>query len=153
MPFKRGKRCTEQLTIREYGEQLIIRLKESLDHAASPRYFESVRGWGPTLAAIVRLFNAAIAVHVISGAENHVLWVNRIYPDRTAIAIIEELPGFATVIRAIESATRRCIDQIRRGGVDFDRVNIRINKWLGWTFERGISITALGEVPCFATIV
>src|SRR5215510_9373038 len=79
-----------------------------------------------------------------------ILWV---HPNGTTITIVEERPRLATVIRAIESTARRRVDQIGGEGMNFNRVNIWINKRLRRTFERRIPIAAIDEIPCFSVVV
>src|SRR5215510_9129911 len=53
IPLEVGYRRADQLTVRQHREQFIFRLKESFDHAAPPRDFESAGGQRPGLPPIL----------------------------------------------------------------------------------------------------
>src|SRR5215208_2851956 len=118
-----------------------------------PRDLESVRGQGPVLATIPRFFDATVSIDAIGRAQDEMIRVLRIHPYRPAVAVVVELPGFAAILRAVKPATCRRIDKVGRGGMDFQGVDIRVDKWFRRTFEIRLAITAFDKRPGFSFVI
>src|SRR5687767_1404227 len=99
------------------------------------------------------LFDASVRVDVIRRAKDQVRGVSRVSPDRTAVAIIEQAPGAAAIRRAIKSAASGSEDQVRRGWVHMDGMNIRVDERWRRTFKAGIPIAAISQTPALPVVI
>ncbi len=100
------------MTVGEYSQQFATDLNKAINHVSLPGDLKPRRGWPPRTPPINSFLDPAIQVNRVRWAEDEMIGISRVEPDRPTVAVIEAYPSFSAIGRAIKPTAGRGKDQV-----------------------------------------